>query len=171
MSLHRDLLEQARHLARKEPRRPRQASLRRAVSAGYYALSHLLVDQSTRRMVGGGRDREALRHSLARAFAHTDMKQVCAGFASGQPPSAVRVALAGAPVPLSLQQVAQAFIDLQQARHDADYNLSKRFTRTEVDDLVDIVDAAFAAWGACRGTAAADVFLVALLAGKRLRPN
>ena len=38
MSLHQDLLAQARHLLRKEPRRPKQASLRRAVSAAYYAL-------------------------------------------------------------------------------------------------------------------------------------
>lgn len=38
MSLHADLLKQARHLATKERRRPSQASLRRAISAAYYAL-------------------------------------------------------------------------------------------------------------------------------------
>ena len=37
MSLHGDLLVQARHLALVEPRRPRQASLRRAISASYFA--------------------------------------------------------------------------------------------------------------------------------------
>lgn len=36
-----DLLEQAVHLARREPGRPRQASLRRAISTAYYALFHL----------------------------------------------------------------------------------------------------------------------------------
>jgi uncharacterized protein (UPF0332 family) len=38
-----DLLEQANHLANREPELPRQASLRRAVSAAYYALFHLLI--------------------------------------------------------------------------------------------------------------------------------
>ena len=51
MNLHNELLRQARHLATKEPRRPLQASLRRAVSAAYYALYHLLVDDAVRRMV------------------------------------------------------------------------------------------------------------------------
>ena len=40
MSLHGDLLVQARFLASKEPRRPLRASLRRGVSATYYALFH-----------------------------------------------------------------------------------------------------------------------------------
>ncbi len=44
MSLSRDLLKQARILARKEPKKPLQASLRRSVSASYYAIFHLLVD-------------------------------------------------------------------------------------------------------------------------------
>ena len=41
MSFPNDLLEQARHLANREPKRPKQASLRRAVSTAYYALFHL----------------------------------------------------------------------------------------------------------------------------------
>ena len=50
MSLQQDLLRQARDLATKEPRRPSQASLRRAVSAAYYALFHLLVDEAIGRL-------------------------------------------------------------------------------------------------------------------------
>ena len=51
MSLPTDLLAQARHLAAKETRRPRQASLRRTASACYYALFHLLVQDASRRLV------------------------------------------------------------------------------------------------------------------------
>ena len=43
-----DLLEQARHLANREPKRPKQASLRRAVSAAYYALFHLLAAETAK---------------------------------------------------------------------------------------------------------------------------
>src|SRR5580658_8841910 len=46
MVLASDLLEQAYHLARREPKRPRQASLRRAVSTSYYALFHLLISEA-----------------------------------------------------------------------------------------------------------------------------
>lgn len=48
VALANDLLEQAYHLARKEPKRPRQASLRRAISTSYYALFHLLISEATR---------------------------------------------------------------------------------------------------------------------------
>jgi uncharacterized protein (UPF0332 family) len=41
-----DLLEQAKTLAATDPRRPRQSSLRRAVSAAYYALFHEIIDLS-----------------------------------------------------------------------------------------------------------------------------
>jgi hypothetical protein len=39
MSFADDLLEQAYHLANRESKKPKQASLRRAVSTAYYALS------------------------------------------------------------------------------------------------------------------------------------
>ena len=47
MALASDLLEQAYHLACREPKRPRQASLRRAVSTSCYALFHLLISEAT----------------------------------------------------------------------------------------------------------------------------
>lgn len=75
MSLHDDLLKQAEQLAIADPRKPRQASLRRAVSAAYYALFHKLVDQGTVFLVSRRR-RSALRACLARAFAHATMRQV-----------------------------------------------------------------------------------------------
>jgi uncharacterized protein (UPF0332 family) len=48
MPLAEHLLEQAQHLANREKKRPRQASLRRAVSTAYYALFHLLIHEATR---------------------------------------------------------------------------------------------------------------------------
>ena len=74
MSLHSELLKQAYSLARKEHKKPTQASLRRSVSASYYALFHLLVDDATRLMLSG-HGRSSLRDSLARAFHHSAMKQ------------------------------------------------------------------------------------------------
>jgi hypothetical protein len=44
--VHEDLLEQAVTLATLDVRKPKQANLRRAVSSVYYAVFHLLVDES-----------------------------------------------------------------------------------------------------------------------------
>jgi len=60
MSLARDLLEQAQHLSRREPRRPRQASLRRAISAAYYAMFHLMVQEATTLLVARAELRSVL---------------------------------------------------------------------------------------------------------------
>ena len=65
------LLEQAKHLANREKRRPRQASLRRAVSTVYYALFHLLIHEATLNW-----KRVEQRAQLARFFEHGKMKQV-----------------------------------------------------------------------------------------------
>jgi len=61
MSLPHDLLAQARLLATKEPRRPKDASLRRAVSTAYYALFHLLTDEASRFLISGS-SRDPLRN-------------------------------------------------------------------------------------------------------------
>lgn len=65
-ALHAQLLHQARHLAIKEPSRPQQASLRRAVSTAYYALFHFLIDEACRIWVGAGaRQNRSAQRSLA----------------------------------------------------------------------------------------------------------
>src|SRR5260370_506909 len=64
-----DLLKQALHLAKREPKRPRQASLRRAISTAYYALFHLLITEA----VSNWRI-AAQRPLLARNFEHNRMK-------------------------------------------------------------------------------------------------
>ena len=84
MSLSRDLLAQAKLLATKEKSRPKQASLRRSVSAAYYALFHLLVEAAARRLVSGT-DRQPLRNCLARAFDHGVMKSLSAPLAPLRP--------------------------------------------------------------------------------------
>lgn len=47
MAFAADLLDQAQHLAQREPKRPKLASLRRSISTAYYALVHLLIAEAT----------------------------------------------------------------------------------------------------------------------------
>jgi hypothetical protein len=52
-----ELIITARMLARAGSRRPRQADLKRAISAAYYALCHALAKDAADRLVGAGRER------------------------------------------------------------------------------------------------------------------
>jgi hypothetical protein len=162
MSLAHDLLEQARHLSRREPRRPRQASLRRAISAAYYALFHLMIQEAAGTLVA----RPELRARFARAFDHGDMKQASRAFANPQPTQMSALA-GGTPIPPDLQDVAAAFVELQEARHEADYNIDRSFTRLESTNLVARAAQAFETWQAIRADPVARTYLAALLLWKK----
>lgn len=164
MGLAEDLLEQARFLADREKRRPRQASLRRSVSAAYYALFHLLVDEAVAKL--SPRAPVALKYMVHRAFAHAEMKAVCKIFLRRE----MRAHLANLvvpPVAIDLIVVAQAFIAMQEGRHVADYDVSATFTRTEVQERLDHTERAFHAWARIRGTPNANVFLAAMLLDRK----
>jgi len=130
MSLASDLLEQAYHLARREPKRPRQASLRRAVSTSYYALFHLLISEATLNWKRSGQ-----RAALGRYFQHGSMakasdkqKADCNKFLSSNPLPAPGLDTA---CMIGLRTVSFAFYQAYQQRQTADYDTAKQWTRTE----------------------------------------
>jgi hypothetical protein len=145
-----ELLAQAGMLARREPRRPKQASLRRSISAAYYALFHFLIEEATRLTIGAGHNRNALRQFASRSFVHGKMKTACDEFTKATPKSDAlkpfwpALAVQGN---TDLKTVALNFIDLQEARHEADYNLSRHFTRQDATTATDKTQDAIEAWG------------------------
>jgi uncharacterized protein (UPF0332 family) len=155
MSLHSDLLRQADHLVRREPRRPKQASLRRAVSAAYYALFHLLTYEASSIFVKDDR----LLALVNRTYNHGEMNNVSKSFAKGAMPKKFDSVKATIAVPNELKDVAQAFVDLQQARHEADYNLAKNFSRSEALALISQVEKAFKDWDKVRKTDCSRLYL------------
>ena len=159
-SLHDELLAQAWLLAKKEPKRPLQASLRRAVSAAYYALFHLLVDAGGRSLIAPGDLK--LRHQVQRAYNHGTMKFVCQNLHVLNP-------VVTLPLEPQLINIATAFVDLQQARHDADYDYSIIFIRTNVLQKIALADSARLNWKAVRKTPNARAFLAALLLQRQWR--
>ncbi len=74
-------------------------------------------------------------------------------------------------LPPDLVAVASAFIELQEARHEADYNLAPTFYRSSVNDLIEQADRAVKDWKKLKESHpdTAEVFLLALLLGDRVR--
>lgn len=135
--MHEELLEQAARLATLDVRRPKQANLRRAVSSAYYAVFHLLVDEACWAQIGAQHNQAPFRQVLGRAFNHGVMKEACKSFGGG---TLKRGAAKGLPpgfsVPGEIRDLAGTFVDLQEWRHLADYDLTERFKRSDVLTLI-----------------------------------
>jgi hypothetical protein len=137
MSLHKDLLEQAKRLATLDTKRPKQANLRRAISSAYYAAFHLLVDDACRVQIGAQHNQAPFRQVLGRAFAHGVMKEACKSFGGGTLKKGVAKGLPlGFTIPGEIRALADAFVDLQDNRHLAGYDLTERFKRSDVLMLI-----------------------------------
>jgi uncharacterized protein (UPF0332 family) len=166
MAFHDDLLELAQDLANLHPENAHQASLRRAVSTAYYALFHLLISEATANWA-----RPELRAILGRCFDHGPMKsasetkvsQINAAFKDNPPEDAEKT------LNIHLRTVANAFIQAQQRRNDADYNLAKEWTPVEVDTQIASVNEAFKTWNIIRDEAVAQAYLVSLLGTRERR--
>jgi uncharacterized protein (UPF0332 family) len=159
MALAKDLLDQAERLLSHEKKRPKQASLRRAVSTAYYAFFHLLISEVTRKMAPASPKNLGLQ--MQRAFDHGAMREVCKSFAGGTLPSFVQHLQSG-PIEPALRRLADHFVKLQEARHAADYDLVHTFTKQEAIQNIDKVKDAFAALKMISKLPHSNVFLVAL---------
>jgi len=160
MPLPEDLLEQAQFLVHREPRKPRQASLRRAVSTAYYAAFHLLGSEAARQ--SSPISPIGLRAKVWRSLDHGTMRDAAKRFESRNLPAAIKL-LATDPLPGALVAVARNFVRLQEERHEADYDLASRFDRARAQDAVGLAARLFAYWNAVRNTEDARVFLASLM--------
>lgn len=163
------LLDQAARLLSPAAGRPRQADLRRAVSACYYALFHHLIDLACQRAAGTGPERADLRNTLARGFSHGEMRDASRSFSGGTLPSQLAGRYAGATVPSKLRQVAAAFVRLQTERHLADYDRGQIFSQTDVADLLVVARRAVRVATEQRSTDLGRLYLLALLTWGKLR--
>jgi uncharacterized protein (UPF0332 family) len=140
------------------PNDPKQVDLRRAVSAAYYAIFHLLTSEAAQNWK---HDRHQAR--FARIFDHRPMKTCSANIASKQSPSDPNKLAVFA----KLKVVAENFVDLQQARHDADYDNSRVWSRTQAYEEILKAEVAIAAWATIREDEMAQDYLYDLLDSRR----
>ncbi len=138
-----------------------EANVRRAVSSAYYALFHLLIRDAVVNW------KHADQHSrLARAFDHKRMKDASTALLKqlgGTQNQVETTADAERASRFRLSTVAQAFVDLQQARHKADYDIGEPFG--PLDAAVDVAQArlAFATWADVKDEPIAQLYLYSLL--------
>lgn len=144
----------ARKLASASPLKPRQADLRRSISTAYYALFNVLARNGADLLVGAGAARLSQAWALVyRALDHGFAKKAC---------REVR----NLDFPPEIKNCAIRFVELQEARHKADYDPTARFTRA---DALHWVNRAEAATTSLRAALRRDgkAFAVQLLLKKR----
>ena len=155
MAYHHDLIQHAIFLSDLNmPNKPKQVDLRRAVSAAYYGLFHLLTTEAAQNW-----KHESQRNRFARLFDHGRMK-TCSSRVSSRP---LPVDLAEIPVATDLNLVADSFVKLQQARHTADYDSSRVWSRTQVWEMIELAEDAIAAWSNIRERDMAQEYLLDLM--------
>jgi uncharacterized protein (UPF0332 family) len=155
MAYHDDLIQHAVFLSELNlPHEPKQVDLRRAVSAAYYGLFHLLTTEAAQNW-----KHQSQRDRFARMFDHGRMK-TCSSRVSSRP---LPVDTAEIPIAKDLKLVADSFVKLQQARHTADYDNSKVWSRTQVREIIAQAEDAAAAWSSIRETEMAQDYLLDLM--------
>lgn len=173
-----DLLQQARQLAQIDPRRPKQANVRRAVSAAYYAVFHEVVARAVGSVLSGNEASGAVGARLRRVVDHRSVLKSAKWFT--MPPRSISPAVQAMrstsgseqpPVDPALAHACRLFIRLYEQRHRADYDLTGAFSRDEAIRLIDNAEAAIQTLRALEPRGDALIFLLGCLFGDALTRN
>lgn len=123
------LLDSAKSLVPANGRKPKQADLRRAVSAAYYAVFHELARTCADALVGKTKSRRPNKAwvEVYRGLDHGAAKNACNG--------AGNVAF-----PQGILDFADAFKQLQTARHGADYDPMIRLSKVEALGFITLAE-------------------------------
>lgn len=162
-----ELLDQAAFLARPEGRDACDADFRRGVSACYYAVFHALVGDATEQVAHHGTI--ALKTIVRRTISHAQITHICQLLSRPieKIPDPLRSTLSD-PLEPGLIFLSKAFPELQQARHQADYDDQAVFDVVTVMYWHGAARFAYDGWLTVRNTPNAAVFLTAILLGEKL---
>jgi hypothetical protein len=167
MSLAEDLREHARALLEASAK---EVQLRRSVSAAYYALFHLLSSAVAKQVSPDSP--VGLRGRTQRALDHGQMATAAKNFsAPGKYPMNLPKDIGFSDlISPRLANVAQSFVDLQEARYMADYDVLSSTGDVNVrwaQECLAKADAAFQDWSIEKNSEGARVFLAALILWKQ----
>lgn len=112
--------------------KPSQSDLKRAISTAYYALFHAVARQAADSLIGAtARQEDRAWSQTYRALEHGAARNAC-----GQ--------LATLGFPAAVCDAGNAFVQLQIARHSADYDPGSRFTESEALAAITLAETAIA---------------------------
>lgn len=147
------LITHARRLAGQGRGRRPEADLRRGVSAAYYAVFHDLTDRAARHLIGSAPD--SARNALRRSWTHGELAGVAAlvidraKALAGNPAAPLTSEMAkGGPLfdiaasDADLVTALRLFSELQQKRHQADYDHDVRYEKLTLLDACRNADTA-----------------------------
>jgi hypothetical protein len=155
------------------------ARVRRSVSTAYYAIFHFVTEQATNRIAGTGTGATIRRRILARMFSHTGLKSTLEKVKGAMVDASIADFMQSTggqqPVvtPRFVRNLAGAFIDAQQKRHDADYDRNATLSEADAKALIARIESAINDWRRATGHTDTDfkhaLSILFLLQGK-LRP-
>ena len=125
----RELLRLAAVLAGNQEGSPRWVARSRAVSTAYYALFHAVAELCARELVGARRPWPPFRH-VYRSLDHAQARRVF--YAVQREAGSSEEA----------KKIAGAFVDIQELRHDADYDPGFRISGIDVATVLARVERA-----------------------------
>lgn len=145
---------------------PSRVDVRRAISAAYYGLFHALTESGAKlsRVTS-----DEVRNQIRRAYNHGTMRKACEIFGRlsarpAPPPYDVIIPEAADP---RLFEVAAGFVELQEARNRADYDMLSTLSVFDADRLVAVGERALRQFRDIEYLPETAVFLTALLLADR----
>lgn len=114
---------------------PRNADLRRATSAAYYALFHAITRETVRLALSAASDDDLLR--ATRLVAHASVRDVCGYVSGNSPPPHVAGVVERLRQSATVSRMAADFMWLNEAREQADYDHLADFTKPRVLALIE----------------------------------
>ena len=110
---------------------------RRAVSTAYYAVFHAIARTASLRFVGPGSETTVAYRLLYRSFDHGNMRSICKELDKEPMAKAIQLRIGRSAVTPATRNLAHNFVDLQQARHIADYDPAAAISAEDVADLIE----------------------------------
>jgi hypothetical protein len=133
------------------------SQLRRAASTVYYALFHKILRSAAERFAGPGKDSSAAYGLIYRSFDHGRMKEVCLKLGKRPLNETLRRQLRCDMIGQDMRDFANAFPGVQEFRHLADYDPAAVFEVADVQDLIETVEFAIAAFDRAKPPEQADI--------------
>jgi uncharacterized protein (UPF0332 family) len=141
------LFEQADKLITPQSGRPRQADIRRAISAAYYGIFHATITKAVDQFVGAT-NRDRSHYSLVyRSVSHSRLRELCNEVQKSTLSNRYRPYVPLAELGPHIVAVAEAIVELQEKRHSADYDVAIRMNRSDAALAISTARAALERFG------------------------